>query len=240
MAEATLADILLRSGEVVDTTISLRRLLEAVVASASPRSMTYSEFLNWADKDTLAEWVDGEIVMTSPASAQHQMISKFLTRLMDTYIQFRGLGILLYAPFQMKLKHGREPDLLFVKREHLERLRPHYLDGPADLVIEIVSPESARRDRADKFYEYAEGGVPEYWLIDPERRHAEFYVLENDYYAPAFSGKAGRYETSTLPGFGLQVEWLWQDPLPSPIRALAEIVGMDTALVAAFEKALTG
>jgi Uma2 family endonuclease len=211
-----------------------------VFVSTQPRAMNYAEFLDWADEDTLAEWVNGEIVMTSPATIQHQLLSKFLTKVLDTYIQMRGLGTLLYAPFQMKLKNGREPDLLFVKREHLARLQLTYLDGPADLVIEIVSPESARRDRADKFYEYAEGGVPEYWLIDPEHRRAEFYVLENDYYMPIFSGRMGRYTSAALPGFWLQAEWLWQDPLPSPLRVLAEIVGMDSSVAEAFEKALAG
>ncbi len=241
MTEATLAEVLLKSeGIEPETTVSLRRLLEAVFASTQPRAMSYTEFLEWADEDTLAEWVNGEIEMTSPATTQHQLISKFLTKVLDIYIQMRGLGTLLYAPFQMKLKNGREPDLLFVKREHLARLRPTHLDGPADLVIEIISSESARRDRADKFYEYAEGGVPEYWLIDPEHQRAEFYILENNYYTPVFSGRAGRYDARVLPGFWLQVEWLWQDPLPSPLRVLAEIVGMDSALVEAFEKALAG
>lgn len=56
----------------------------------------------------------------------------------------------------------------FVASEHLDRLKETYLDGPADLVVGIVSPDSVGRDRGEKFYEYAQGGVPEYWLIDPQ------------------------------------------------------------------------
>jgi Uma2 family endonuclease len=207
---------------------------------ARPLRMTYEEFLAWADEDTLAEWVDGEVIMVSPASSRHQDMVDFLTSVIRVYIQSRGLGVLRSAPFQMKLEHGREPDLIFVRQEHLDRLQETHLDGPADLVVEIMSPESVGRDRGEKFYEYARGGVPEYWLIDPQEQWAEFYQLQEGHYVPVLSGNTGKYHSSVLPGFWLQVEWLWQEPLPSPIRALAEIVGMDPAVAEAFERALAG
>ncbi len=72
---------------------------------------------------------------------------------------------------------GREPDVLFIANDHLDRLKPPYLDGPADLVIEIISPESVKRYRGRKFFEYQAGGVAEYWLIDPAVQVAEFYQL---------------------------------------------------------------
>jgi Uma2 family endonuclease len=219
---------------------TLHYLGEWLLQSAKTAPLTYTEFLSWADEDTLAEWVNGEIVMTSPASNQHQDIADFLTTVLRAYVQSRGLGILRSAPFQMKLRNGREPDLLFVTQEHLERLKPTYLDGPADLVIEIASPESIGRDRGEKFYEYAQGGVPEYWLIDPQRQQAEFYELKADYYTLRASGQEGRYDALTVPGFWLKIEWLWQEPLPSPVRVLAEIVDMDPAIAEAFEKALQG
>ncbi len=219
---------------------TLRYLGELLLASSDTTKMTYEEFLAWADEDTLAEWVDGEVIMTSPASAQHQRLAGFLSQVMELFVQSRDLGTVLSAPFQMKLENGREPDLLFVKREHLDRLKPTYLEGPADLVVEIISPESVGRDRGKKFYEYAQGGVPEYWLFDPQRQQAEFYCLEDDYYILTFSGREGRYEALMLPGFWLNVAWLWQDPLPSPLRVLAEIVGMDHTVVEAFERALKG
>ncbi|MEJ5309926.1 MAG: Uma2 family endonuclease [Anaerolineae bacterium] len=219
---------------------TLHYLGEWLLHSAKTAPLTYTEFLSWVDEDTLAEWVNGEIVMTSPASNQHQDIADFLTTILRAYIQARNLGVVRSAPFQMKLRNGREPDLLFVKQEHLDRLKPTHLDGPADLVIEIVSPESVGRDRGEKFYEYAQGGIPEYWLIDPQRQQAEFYELQADYYTLRFSGHAGRYDALTIPGFWLDIAWLWQTPLPSPVRVLAEIVGMDAAVAEAFEKALQG
>jgi len=204
---------------------SLRqRLLEVLLPFTTPRKMTYEEFLAWADEDTLAEWVDGEVIMYSPANKRHQDIAGFLESVMRSFVEVRQLGVVLSAPFQMRLvDSGREPDLLFVAVDHLERLKETYLDGPADLVVEIASPESVGRDRGDKFYEYAQGGVPEYWLIDPEMEWAEFYQLEEGRYRVAFSGKEGRYEALALPGFWLQVEWLWQEPLPKVLDVLREL-----------------
>jgi len=76
-------------------------ILGAETAAYKKEKMTYNEFLDWADEDTLAEWVDGEIIMTSPASRKHQRIAKFLARLLDAYVSLCGLGELLFAPFQV-------------------------------------------------------------------------------------------------------------------------------------------
>ncbi len=204
--------------------------------------MTYEEFLAWADEDTLAEWVDGEVIMLSPASYQHQRLSYFLGAVLGVYVETRHLGQVLSAPFQMKLGPGlpgREPDLLFVSRERMDIVRETHLDGPADLVVEIVSPESVARDRGEKFVEYEVAGVGEYWLLDPERRRAEFYHLGVDNnYQVALPDAEGVYHSKVVPGFWLRVEWLWERPLPSIVQAAAAIAGVDPALVEAFEKAL--
>ncbi|MEA3340129.1 MAG: Uma2 family endonuclease [Chloroflexota bacterium] len=208
-----------------------RQLLEMLLTPEEARQiarqkMTYEEFLAWANEDTLAEWVDGEVVMYSPASRRHQSIAGFLTSVMRSFVEQHDLGIVLNAPFQMKLEHGREPDLLFVASGHLARLKETYLDGPADLVIEIISPESVARDRGTKFYEYAQGGVAEYWLIDPQVEWIEFYRLgEVGFYETVFSGREGVCHSEALPGFWLRVEWLWQKPLPAVEDVLLEVGG---------------
>ncbi len=188
------------------------------------KKMTYEEFLAWADEDTYAEWVDGEILMVSPASRRHQKIVGFLTTVLSAFVERHNLGEVIAAPFQMKLQHsGREPDVLFVAREHLDRLQEAYLEGPADLVVEVVSPESASRDRGEKFYEYEAAGIAEYWLIDPIREVGEFYRLEKGHYQPILVGREGVFHSSVVLGFWLKVEWLWQDPLPRLIDILREV-----------------
>jgi Uma2 family endonuclease len=111
---------------------------------------------------------------------------------------------------------GREPDLVFVSTAHADRLRETYIDGPADLAVEIVSPESVARDRGEKFVEYETGGVLEYWLIDPLRREARFHRRgEDGRYHPGPVDADGFYHSVVLPEFRLRVDWLWQDPLPT-------------------------
>ncbi|OGO42229.1 MAG: hypothetical protein A2Z04_05645, partial [Chloroflexi bacterium RBG_16_57_9] len=188
--------------------------------------MTFEEFLAWCDEDTWAEWVDGEVIMVSPASKQHQFIGGFLEKVLGIYVETHALGTVLRAPFVMRLteiSRGREPDLLFVQRKREHLLRETYLDGAADLVVEIVSPESIGRDRGDKFVEYESAGVPEYWLIDPDRQRAEFYELAGDgRYRLAVIDNEGVYHSKILPGFWLRVEWLWQTPLPPALTVLRE------------------
>ena len=193
------------------------------------RRLSFEEFVEWLDEDTWAEWVDGEVVVLSPASIKHQRIARFLTMTLGLYVQERDLGEVLTAPFLMKLpeelRRGREPDLLFVAKEHLDRLRETYLDGPADLVVEIVSPESRLRERGDKRAEYEAAGIPEYWLIDPERQDLELNRLDGrGRYRPVEPDAEGYYASEVIPGFRLKAEWLWPEPLPSPLTVLAELL----------------
>jgi Uma2 family endonuclease len=199
--------------------------LSEAFSGATPDTMTYAKFLEWVDEDTLAEWVNGKVVWLEPASYQHQDILAFLGSIVMMFAEERGLGQTLFGLFQMKLENGRLPDLIFVAHNHLNRLTTYYLDGPADLVVEIVSPESAGRDRGEKFIEYEAGGVPEYWLLDPQRRWVEFYQLQGERYHLAYAGETGEYHARVLPGFWLRVEWLWQQPLPKVLDVL-RIIGL--------------
>lgn len=176
--------------------------------------LTYEEFLDWCDEDTLAEWVEGEVIMTSPASEEHQDIGSLLEMALRAFVEAYKLGKVMRAPFQMKLdSSGREPDLLFVSAGRLNRVRETYLDGPADLAIEIVSPESGARDRGEKFYEHEAGGVREFWLIDPARRLAEFYQLgEDKLFHNVAPDVDGIYHSHAVPGFWLRLDWLWKRP----------------------------
>jgi len=196
--------------------------MSTATAPRLPR-MSFEEFLAWADEDTYAEWVDGEVVMMSPASSRHQQVVVFLGTLLNLYVQARGLGTVLIAPFLMKLPgSAREPDILFIARDRTGAIQHTHLEGPADLVVEVVSPDSRTRDRREKLREYQGAGVREYWLIDPEREKAEFYVLgPSGEYAPA-PVRHGRVESVVLADLWLDVEWLWSDPMPSPLSVLKE------------------
>src|ERR671924_413088 len=199
----------------------------ATGARAAPTGrMTYEEFLAWADEDTWAEWVNGEVIILTPAALRHQQLATFLATSINFFVDAHQFGVVLTAPFQMKIGPdlpGREPDILFIAREHLDRLKNTYLDGPADLVVEIISRDSRSRDRGEKFYEYEQGGVREYWLLDPLRRQAEFYQRGPDgIFRLVPAGADGIYHSTVLEGLWLWVEWLWQEPLPPLLTVLRE------------------
>ena len=190
----------------------------------SKKYITYEEFLELCDEDTLAEWVDGEIEYYSPASSKHQDLVWFLSSLIGMYAQMKNIGVIKIGPFQMrlkKIKRGREPDILFVSTKNSARLNTTYLDGPADLVIEIISEESRMRDKKIKFEEYEEGGVKEFWLIDPYDKIVNFYALQKGKYKK-IKPKEDIYYSKTIKGFWLNVNWLFQEPLPSIIDILRE------------------
>lgn len=200
-----------------------QRVLEVIFAQTRPHKMTYEDFLNSIHEDTLAEWVNGEVIMTSPASRKHQEISGLLHHIVGTFVEAGNFGVVLLPPFQMKLDYSvREPDLIFIAKQHLGRLKETYLEGPADLVVEITSPESLSRDRGDKFAEYEQAGIPEYWLIDPIRERAEFYQFDDqNRYALVLPDSSGAYHSKAIPGFWLRVDWFWR--IPPILDALREL-----------------
>lgn len=198
----------------------------------APPRMTFDEFLAWADEDTHAEWVNGKVTFLS-ASSLHQLTITFLLSLMQFWIDSQKVGGRVWTvPFLMRCQPdgaGREPDIVYVSEANLHRVRTNYLEGPGDLVIEIVSPESVRRDRIEKFAEYEAGGVGEYWLIDPVAQIAEFYIRDSG--ASHFrraplenltEENGGTYTCALLGGLRIEVDWLWQDPHPSLFAVVSD------------------
>src|SRR5688572_16281629 len=140
--------------------------------------MTYEEFLEWDGENQHVEWVNGEVIPMAPIGNEHNVLTIFLTKILDEFATLTTSGEIKVDPFQMKLGGGlpgRAPDLMFILKKNLRRLKRAHLQGPADLVIEVISPGSRGIDRGDKYIEYEQGGVPEYWLFDPERQKHEFY-----------------------------------------------------------------
>ncbi len=205
--------------------------------------MSYEEFLAWTDEDTHAEWVPldsnghGEVIIHMSAKDVHQTVLVFLDRLLGLFVNLFDVGKLHVAPFEMKLKPGgssREPDILFIAKENLGRLTNDRLNGPADLVIEIVSLDSVKRDRQQKFKEYCEAGVREYWIIDPRvgRYRADFYRLdETGQYQLFATEEDERVDSLVLAGFWLHPDWLWQADSRDPWLTFCEIAGLSESLV---------
>ncbi|HEY8668746.1 MAG TPA: Uma2 family endonuclease [Tepidisphaeraceae bacterium] len=188
--------------------------------SADRVRMTYEEFL---ESDTFhgpVEWVNGEVVPMAPVSNEHSIINIWLVRILGEFVERENLGQVYGEPFQMKIgaEFSRSPDVFFVAKKNLNRVKSSHLEGPADLVVEVISPGSRALDRGNKYVEYEQGGVREYWLIDPERKMAEFYQLGRDrtYQNVLVGGAAdGIYRSVVIKGLWLETDWLWRRPLPT-------------------------
>lgn len=203
--------------------------VSAEVARSPAARMSFEEFLEWAPESRIAEWVDGEVIMPSPPKFGHQDISDFLAATLRIFVQAFQLGQVISAPFLVRPRPdlpGREPDLLFIATPRALNDQTARLEEAPDLVVEVISRESVGRDRGDKYVEYAEAGVQEYWLINGLQKQAEFYQLnELGLYDLAFAGHGGVYVSQVIQGFALPVEWLWQTPRPRPELAVLEIAG---------------
>jgi len=190
-----------------------------------PVEVEFEDFLR-EYAENRAEWVAGRVVPMSPVRSRHQALTVFFTRLLGDVVEERG-GRVFSENFLMRLDavpSGRCPDVMVLLPEHLSRVQETQLDGPADLVIEIVSIDSVSRDRGEKFVEYEQAGIPEFWLIDPDRQVAEFWILDGGRYrlAPILDG---RFASHILPDVWIEPEWLWRDPLPK-VRQIVRAWGL--------------
>ena len=179
--------------------------------------VTFEEYLVRFD-GIHCELVDGNVIKPSSPSLSHQNLKLYLFSLLKAYFDLKPICTVILQPFVQRLTKFasiREPDLLLVLTNNRSRLKDNYLDGPADVCIEISSLGTEASDRGKKFLEYEKGGVGEYWLFDPRRFEALFYRLNADgLYEPQRPDKDGNYQTPILPNFMLHVPTLWQDPLP--------------------------
>jgi len=143
-----------------------------------------------AEHDTLrVEYLNGDIVMTPARSPHHQIIVTNLLLLMGQYAMNNGLGLVLPAPLDVVLAKEAQiaqPDLIFISKGRAPKLVTRAaITGAPDLVLEIISPSTARADRKIKPPLYAKYGVAEFWLVDPDDQSVEVFVLDGETYRVA-------------------------------------------------------
>jgi Uma2 family endonuclease len=169
----------------------------------------------WSDEDylmlskrtnRLVELTDGFIEELPVPTDKHQAIADFLFSLLKIFVG--RAGRVRYAPLRLRIRPRkfREPDILLLLDARDPRRSDKFWSG-ADLVVEVVSPDKPERDRVEKRLDYAEGGIPEYWIVDPAAETITVLRLEGNAYAE--HGIFARGETATsvlLPGFAVSVD----------------------------------
>jgi Uma2 family endonuclease len=181
---------------------------------------TPEDFERYAPESRYCEYINGIVYMPSPVSDRHQEQVGFLFHLLDGFRCERGLGPVLMGPAVLRLSADwkPEPDISVCPGDGVGQPRP-----PALLVIEILSPSTRDHDLGLKLTIYRAAGIPEVWLCDEphrtvivERRVGEGYQREQR--------TEGRLDSTAIPGFWIDVAWLWAHPLPNARRCLEAIL----------------
>lgn len=147
------------------------------------RQVTYDQYAAMPDDGKRYEIFEGDMVMMSPGpSTSHQSVSGELEFILKQ--SCRTDYVIYHAPLDVILSQTTvlQPDILVIHRSRLHIVTKRGIEGPPDLVAEIVSPGSRKKDKVDKMSLYAKYGVQEYWIIDTDSKHLEQYRLHGDRY----------------------------------------------------------
>jgi Uma2 family endonuclease len=193
--------------------------------------MGEEEFHRWAlATEERAEWVNGEVVLKMPISKDHDKIQALIRSVLEHFATRRRIGEVYGPQFTTRMRLAskivrRNPDVLFVANDGLSRLSDTLLEGPADLAVEIVSPDSDFRDYNQKYLEYEEGGVREYWIINPMSRTVNLFVRDAN--AARFvrreAGEDGRFRSSVIEGWWFHPDDLFAAERPDAVTLLKRI-----------------
>ncbi len=172
---------------------------------------TYEDYLNIPGDDRY-ELINGEFILVSAPNRAHQTASVKLVSRMDPFVESRELGWVFHAPFEVALTDPEginiiQPDIIFVSKEREHIITPANIQGAPDLIVEILSPSTGRRDRTAKRDLYARHGVGEYWLADPEDRTVVVMSLKDGKFETV--GEYGMEDiltSPTLEGFSVRLD----------------------------------
>jgi len=164
-------------------------------SKSTRKRWTYAEFARLPTSGTTRyEVIGDELVVTPSPSTRHQWtVAKLLSRLL-VFVEANELGMVLPAPLDVLFAEGDyvEPDILFVRSDRLHLVSDRGVEGPPDLVVEVLSPSTAGRDRGTKLDRYRLFDVAEYWIVDPDERIVEVWDLDGGAKEPAVYGPADR------------------------------------------------
>ena len=187
---------------------------DAILLAARPPQGRWCEhdYLWLTDRcNRLVEFADGCIEEVPVPTDSHQSILLHLFRLFDQHVLTKG-GVALVAPLRLRIREGRfrEPDLMLLRDASDPRRQDRYWLG-ADLVAEVVSPDDPDRDYQEKRVDYAQAGIPEYWIVDPRDPAITILALVGDRYIDHGTFRPGDIATSAgLDGFNVAVSAVFE------------------------------
>ena len=189
-------------------TTSAREYRDTILELLPPQGdWSEAEYLWLTDhSNRLIEFADGVIEVLPMPTEQHQAILQLFAFAFSAYIRPRG-GVSFFSPLRLRVREGkmREPDLLLLRDARDPRRQNRYWLG-ADLVLEVVSADDLARDLVTKRREYAEAGIPEYWIVNPLTQTITILTLAEEHYVEHGVFTRGQRATSVLlPDFAVDV-----------------------------------
>jgi Uma2 family endonuclease len=156
------------------------------------------------------ELIYGRLYVSPSPILLHQIAVTLLGRLLDEIAAGAG-GLAIVAPMDVTLADHSvvQPDVVYVSRDR-RRVLGERIEGPPSLVVEVTSPGTARRDRAEKLKLYAESGVDEYWIVDASERQIEHLVRHGKEFVVTLSDGPA-YRSAALPEIVIDLECFWSD-----------------------------
>jgi Uma2 family endonuclease len=179
--------------------------------------LTYDDFLLFPDDGQQHELIDGEHFVTPTPVPRHQMIAMNISAMIWQYLQLHPIGRVYGAPLDVILSNHDvvEPDVQYISHERMKQLEPsQWIKGAPNLVVEIASPATRKRDATVKRDAYARFGVDEYWIVDPDRANVEAYRLTRGRYWLAADLSRDRDDALTtplLPGLTLPLSKIFEE-----------------------------
>ena len=148
------------------------------VITKPPRTML--EVYQSLPEGTLIQLIENELILSPAPLEVHQAILTYLSADILFYVRKNSLGTIRVAPYDIYLdkKNVFQPDIVFISNENLHNIKADGLHGAPDLVIEILSPSTAKYDLEDKKDVYERYGVKEYWIIDPSSKSVTGFTLK--------------------------------------------------------------
>ncbi len=147
------------------------------------KNFTYDDYLKINDEKRY-EVIEGVLLVNSAPSSKHQIIINNLGYFITDFVKKNNLGQVIYSPYDVILGDNVvvQPDILYISKEHSKNIKKRGLFGAPDLVVEIVSPSSLKRDTEDKRNIYRKYGIKEYWIIFPNEEIIEVLELDEGIY----------------------------------------------------------